>query len=161
MKYIKFTYVDVVTNIPVTKEPAKNGPKFPDVVGLKFEWARESEYPINYPTFFGTCPDDSDILLDGIFYELSEVDYIQMWKDELSLRKIKTVSMRQARLQLATLGVYDQVNAAIDTMDSMAKIEWEYASEVNRSNILVDSMAQLLSWTEEDIDTYFDAASKL
>lgn len=71
------------------------------------------------------------------------------------------VTMRQARLQLLALGVYNQVNQAIASMGQAAEIEWEYAAVVDRSNALVAGMAQLLGWTTEDTDNYFTEAAKL
>ena len=161
MKYIKFTHVDAVTEISVIKEPAQNGPVLPNIEGLAFEWARESQYPTATPEFFGTCPDDSDIFIDGMTSELSQADYEQMRADEMNARKIKSVTMRQARLQLLALGSLATVNGAIVTMPEAAQIEWEYATEVGRTNPLVPAMAGLLGWSESDTDMYFTEAAKL
>ena len=56
MQYLQFTYVDVVTGVPVTDEPPRNGPAMPDVDGIQFAWARERQYPTLTPELFGTCP---------------------------------------------------------------------------------------------------------
>ena len=161
MKYLQFTHVDAVTGISVAAEPAQNGPVFPAITGLQFEWARESQYPTTIPAFFGTCPDDSFIYLDGMTAELSLVDYEQMRADEMSARRIRTVSMRQARLRLLALGSYATVNATIPTMPEEAQVEWEYATEVQRTNPLVTALVQLLGWSEADTDLYFTEAAKL
>jgi hypothetical protein len=71
------------------------------------------------------------------------------------------VSMRQARLQLLAIDSYATVNGAIATMPEAAQIEWEYATEVQRSNPLVPAMAGLLGWSEDDTDLYFTEAGKL
>jgi hypothetical protein len=86
MKYLHFTNVDAVTGISIAAEPAQNGPVFPAVLGLQFEWARESQYPTAVPDLFGTCPDDSDIVIDGVIAEVSQTDYEQMKTDEMSRR---------------------------------------------------------------------------
>lgn len=86
MKYIQFTHVDAVTGISVESEPAANGPKFPNVAGLAFQWARESAYPTSVPSFFGTCPDDSFVMVDGVVQVLAQSDYEQMWADEIARR---------------------------------------------------------------------------
>lgn len=161
MKYLHYTYVDAVTGISVDDEPAVNGPKPPDVDGLIFEWARESRYPTEKPDFFGTCPDDSFVSVPGVRQVLSQTDYEQMWRDELSARKVRAITMRQARLQLLALGVLDTVSNAISSMGQAAQIEWEYAAEVERSNPLVAGIQQLLEWTDEQLDTYFREAAKL
>lgn len=86
MKYLQFTHVDAVTGISVAAEPAQNGPVFPTITGLQFEWARESQYPTPVPAFFGTCPADSLIDVAGMVAELSQTDYEQMRVDEMSRR---------------------------------------------------------------------------
>lgn len=77
-----------------------------------------------------------------------------------------TVSMRQARLQLnatpmGTSTAYDAVNAAIDQMDTAAKIDWEYATDVKRDFSLVAQMQALFQWTDAQMDDFFIEASKL
>ena len=86
MKYIKFTYVDAITGISVTKAPAANGPAYPAVVGLEFVWARESQYPTDVPQFFGTCPDASDTNLDGVLGIFVQADFDTMRSDEMAAR---------------------------------------------------------------------------
>lgn len=92
MKYLKFTYVDAVTGISIASQPAANGPVYPDVAGLQFEWARESLYPTDVPEFFGTCPDASSTQVDGVLAVLDPQDYETMWADELSAREAKAAA---------------------------------------------------------------------
>lgn len=73
----------------------------------------------------------------------------------------QSVSMRQARLQLAKLGTYNIVNNAVNMMDEVAKIQWEYATSVERNNPITAAIIQLLGWTEEQTDQYFIDASTL
>lgn len=86
MKYIHFTYVDAVTGISVASEPAINGPVFPAVAGLAFEWARESQYPTSAPDFFGTCPDKSNTQIDGVLAVLTQAQYTQARAAEMAAR---------------------------------------------------------------------------
>lgn len=72
MKNIKFTYVDSVTQISVEKEPSKNGPQFPKIKGIKYSFARESQYPTQVPHFIGTCDNDADLSIDGFIEELDD-----------------------------------------------------------------------------------------
>ncbi len=72
-----------------------------------------------------------------------------------------SISMRQARLRLLSLGVYDQVNTAIRSMSQAAQIEWEYATAVQRENPLVLAMTQLLGWSADDLDAYLAEAANL
>jgi hypothetical protein len=59
-----------------------NGTKFPNVVGLEFVWARESDYPTSVPAFFGTCPVDSDIQVEGVLNVFAQADWERMRVDE-------------------------------------------------------------------------------
>ena len=95
MKYIKFTYVDAVTGISVAKTPAINGPVFPQVDGLQFVWARESQYPTDEPQFFGTCPDSSNTEIEGVIAVLVQADFDSMQADEMAARAAKVALDKQ------------------------------------------------------------------
>ncbi len=71
------------------------------------------------------------------------------------------ITMRQARLQLLADGVLDDVSAAVAGMGAAAQIEWEYASEIQRTNPLVPAMQTILGWDGARVDQYFIEASKL
>lgn len=87
MKYLKYTYVDSITGIPVTEAPTINGPSPPAIDGLQFSWARESQYPTNTPEFFGTCPDDTFSPVAGIIDVLTKADFDNALAGEISARK--------------------------------------------------------------------------
>lgn len=107
MKHIKFTYVDSITGISIETEPTRNGPAHPKVKGLEFVWARESAYPTNLPEFFGTCPDNSDIKVDGVTGEFGQSDWLQMQADEMNARPnpITKEEDRQKHRGIEILGV--------------------------------------------------------
>lgn len=78
----------------------------------------------------------------------------------------EAVSMRQARLALDDAGLLDGVDAAIAAIPDLrkrrkAKIDWEYAQEVQRHHGLVPVMAQALGMTEAQLDALFIAAESL
>lgn len=73
----------------------------------------------------------------------------------------KSISMRQCRLVLLAHGMLTQVNQAVTTMSEAAQIEWEYASEVARTNLLVAGISALLSLSEDDMDALFLEAGEL
>jgi hypothetical protein len=75
--------------------------------------------------------------------------------------EITHISMRQARLRLLSMNLLDVVNAQISTMSQTAQIEWEYATEVQRSNPLVSALQSALSMTDSDMDLFFSDASVL
>lgn len=85
--FLKYTYVDSATGLPVTQVPASGGPAMPRVAGLAFVFALESEYPTLTPTFFGTCPDDADTNVPGILAVLTEAEFIEAQSKEMEARK--------------------------------------------------------------------------
>lgn len=163
MKYIKFTYVDAVTGISVASEPAANGPVFPPVAGLEFAWARESQYPTDVPEFFGTCPDDSNVQIDGVLGVYVQADWETLWADEMRARNPvpQQVTMRQARLALLSAGLLDDVEMLITAAGRAAQLEWEYAAVVDRSNLAIAIMQQQMALTDAQIDDLFREAVKL
>jgi hypothetical protein len=74
-----------------------------------------------------------------------------------------SISMRQARLALLEVGLLSSVDTAIGSLDSPAKerasIEWEYATEVDRTNPLVLSLLPVLGLSEDAIDDLFISAA--
>ena len=163
MKYIKFTYVDAVTGISVASEPAANGPVFPPVAGLEFAWARESQYPTDVPEFFGTCPDGSNVQIDGVLGVYVQADWETLWADEMRARNPvpQQVTMRQARLALLSAGLLDDVEMVITAAGRAAQLEWEYAAVVDRSNPAIAIVQQQKALTDAQIDDLFREAVKL
>ena len=163
MQYLKFTYVDAVTGISIASEPAANGPVFPPVAGLEFAWARESRYPTDVPEFFGTCPDDSNVQIDGVLGVYVQADWETLWADEMRARNPvpQQVTMRQARLALLSAGLLDDVEMVITAAGRAAQLEWEYAAVVERSNPAVAIVQQQKALTDTYIDDLFREAVKL
>jgi hypothetical protein len=162
MKYLKFTYVDAVTGTPVSEAPATNGPKFPDVDGLEFSFALESQYPTSVPIFFGTCPDESITMVPGVIDALTEADFLQAQKDEMHARVPKVVTIRQARLALLQSGLLDDIDAAIAaSTDRALKIEWEFATEFRRDWPALIAMQPALGLTDQQVDDLFHLAVTL
>ena len=76
-----------------------------------------------------------------------------------------SVTMRQARLALLGAGLLASVDAAIDSLPSpqkeAARIEWEYASEVQRSSGIVPMMGAALGLDDAALDALFIEAAAL
>ena len=76
-----------------------------------------------------------------------------------------SVTMRQARLALLGAGLLASVDAAIDGLPSpqkeAARIEWEYATEVQRSSGLVPMMGVALGLDDAALDALFIGAVAL
>lgn len=71
-----------------------------------------------------------------------------------------SITMRQARLYLLSAGLLSQVDAMIAQNEAW-KIEWEYATEVQKDSPLVSALASELGLSMEAIDLMFSEASKL
>jgi hypothetical protein len=77
----------------------------------------------------------------------------------------QVVTMRQARLALLSAGLLAAVESVIDALESpqkeTARIVWEYAQEVRRTDPLVQMLAPALNLSEEAIDSLFTVAAGL
>ena len=161
MRYLKYTYVDSITGVSVANQPAANGPAFPVVTGLEFCWARESLYPTDVPQFFGTCPNDSDIEIEGVLGDFSEIDWENMRTDELLARRPpipQEVSMAQCRLALYDLhGIpiesdeefYALADILPETDRARARFELRTRGTVRYDNPLVIAFCAAMGWDRE------------
>jgi hypothetical protein len=168
MQYIKYTYVDALTGVPVTVAPAANGPAMPAVEGLEYAWARESAYPTEQPEFFGTCPDESATDVPGVLAVLAQAEWEALQADEMLARNPvpASVTMRQARLALLAVDKLDDVAPTIaaiadSTQRRKAQIEWEFSNEVQRHHGFVTVLAPALGLTDAEIDDLFRLAVTL
>lgn len=73
----------------------------------------------------------------------------------------KVVTMRQARLALLQQSLLAAVEAAVAQAGEVAKIEWQYATDVKRDNALVTAIASQLNLTSQQLDDLFTLASTL
>lgn len=166
MKYLKFTYVDAATGISVASEPARSGPVFPAVPGLRFEWARESQYPTDVPEFFGTCPDDSPTQIDGVLGVYGQADYELMRTDEMRARSPVPVSVSRAQGKAALIraGLWGQVTAFVaaiedDAERALAEVALNDTQEWRRDSAFLASAAQALGLDDAALDALFVAAA--
>jgi len=71
------------------------------------------------------------------------------------------ITMRQARLALLQAGLLNSVNAAMEQANQAAQIEWEYATQVIRTDPLVQAMQAGLGMTDADTDALFTLGASL
>ena len=95
------TYVDSISGIPCDQSPMPNGPKFPDVKGFVFEWANRTQWPTNYPLFYGTCDDDADILILGVVKQMTDEEYQDAKSAENEIKAYQVRAERNNRIALA------------------------------------------------------------
>lgn len=70
----------------------------------------------------------------------------------------RSVSMRQARLMLHSVGLLAEVDATIKQLGAVAEIEWQYAQTVDRDNFLIAMVQQSHNLSDEEIDNFFRIA---
>ena len=92
--YICVTYVDAATKIPCNVAPMSTGPALPDVKGLVIKWGNESQWPTNYPLYYGTCDDDADVSIPGVIKTMTEAQYLSMRQTETD---VKAMQVREYR----------------------------------------------------------------
>lgn len=74
---------------------------------------------------------------------------------------VTQVTMRQARLALLAAGLLDDVEAMIAQADRAVRIEWEYATVVDRSSPLVVTIGSALGLTDAQLDALFAEGAAL
>lgn len=163
MQAIKYTYVDATTRIPCTAAPMLHGPDTP--VPVEFAFSLESLWPTNMPIMYGRT--DADPNVPGVLAVLTAEELADAYAQEMTARRSKiSCTPRQARLALLAVGILDQVDAAIasiedETARAGAAIAWEYATEVNRLDPWVVQLGGALGMSDEQLDELFVAAGGL
>lgn len=109
------------------------------------------------------------ITLGGMVRQGNSLTFSQSRMDEhaAATRQVPAeVTMRQARLALATVGLLDAVTEAISEIadpaqKKAAQIEWEYSATVRRQQPLVLALAPALGLDSASIDQLFISAAAL
>ena len=85
--------------------------------------------------------------------------------DVIVTSQITSVTMRQARLQLLSMGkltiVSDAISALTGDVGAKAQIEWEYASTIDMSDPTTLAIITMLSFSVDEVNAFFTAASLL
>ena len=108
--------------------------------------------------------EEAPILIDG--------QWTQQWTirdltpEEIQAKIPSVITMRQARLALLQEGLLDQVQSTIDSIEdpsvrASAKIEWEYATEINREHPWVQNLSSSMGISENRLNELFRLASTL
>lgn len=117
--------------------------------------ANNKTFPIAEPLHWIDCPNNCSTEWTYVNGEFIEPEPAPLPPNPT------VVSMRQARLALLQEGLLNNVNSAIEQGNEADKITWEYATEVNRSDSLVQNMAIALQLSEQQLDDLFLLASTL
>lgn len=137
MKYIKFTYVDHITGIPVSVEPAKNGPAIPEGVVPTFDIVSSRNSGI--PSVYGFVEDseESPFPMQQWMSELTEEEFFDTFKKELKERaREKRKQVEQGGITVGdsfigtTIEDQNRVSGMATTLvvdPEMEEIDFEYA----------------------------------
>jgi hypothetical protein len=98
--YICVTHVDARTGIPCNVAPMSHGPAFPAIKGLRVEWANQSQWPTDFPLFYGTCDDDADTTVPGVVRALTQAEHDAAWAQEFGPAAVQERIVQQTQQRL-------------------------------------------------------------
>ena len=115
--------------------------------------------------YLGKIKDEHTLLVPEQFDKWDEVT--KGWIEDIELKKeyeksliLKTITLRQARLYLLSIGLLDDLENIIN-QNRAYQIEWEYANNIERESPLVKILGQALNLDDTAIDNMFMEASKI
>ena len=165
------------TNLPFTTtiEPLTKKDGFAICFnGTKWEYVEDNRNKTVYSKttkekievdYLGKIKDEHTLLVPNQFDKWDEIS--KNWIEDIELKKEyekslipKTITLRQARLYLLSIGLLDDLENII-SQNRAYQIEWEYANQIERESPLVKILSQALELNDERIDEMFTEASKL
>ncbi|MEM5557311.1 hypothetical protein AAHK07_02195 [Aliarcobacter cryaerophilus] len=165
------------TNLPFTTtiKPLTNKDGFAICFnGTKWEYVEDNRNTTVYNKetkqeskidYLGKNKDDVTTSKPEQFDKWNEVS--KSWIEDIKLKKEyekslipKTITLRQARLYLLSIGLLDDLENIIN-QNRAYQIEWEYANQIERESPLVKILGQTLNLNDEQIDNMFMEASKI
>ena len=115
--------------------------------------------------YLGKIKDEHTLLIPKQFDKWDVVS--KSWVEDDTLKKEyekslipKTITLRQARLYLLSIGLLDDLENIIN-QNRAYQIEWEYANQIERESPLVKILGETLNLGETAIDDMFMEASKI
>ena len=139
--------------------------RYTNTPSLEATWVDENDVVIKCHAYSNGQMDmlRADLGADAAQYEslIAEVEATYSPSPPQPIRVPQQVTMRQARLELLSRGLLDDVEAMIAAAGREAQIEWEYASLVERGNPVIAGVQQQQGFTDEQIDDLFREAAKL
>jgi hypothetical protein len=114
------------------------------------------DFPVATPLYWTDCP-------DNVTTEWKYIGGSFVAPTPEQNPEVITVTMRQARLALLQYSLLQAVDDTLNgpTTPQAVKIEWEYASTVNKRSPLVANMKALLGLTDDQLTNLFNVASTL
>lgn len=125
--------------------------------GIVTDIARVDPYAIFQPAYAAQFVDAPDDVQPGWLYDGSTFTAPPVQPATVP----QSVTMRQARLALLAVELLDDVEAAVAAAGRSAQIEWEYATDVQRSHPLIAAVQAAKGLSDADVDALFMAASEM
>ena len=133
-----------------------------EILAFYGAYVREATILPTYDTSTHKLVENGTEVTGGLTYK--HYDVVELTVEELAtIAKSKvsqTLTPRQFRLQLLALGLLDEVEA-MATTDKATQIWFEYSLDFQRTHPMIEAMAVQLGLTQDDMDSFFIAASKL
>lgn len=146
------THVDNITNLSVTQQPAKNGPKLPEFADLKVLWAKTSKYPTEIPEFICEIANDQDINISGVLAILTPEQEQAAYAEELVARVTKYYEQRATPIRnrrnelLAASDIYVIVDYPIS---EIKRDEWKSYRQALRDVTTQSTFPDDVTWPTE------------
>ena len=142
--------------------------RYTNAAAIEATWVDENDVVIKCQAYSNAQMDmlradlGADLGADAAQYEslIAEVEATYSPSPPQPIRVPQQVTMRQARLELLSRDLLDDVDAVIAVAGRAAQIEWEYASTVARDNLVIAVVQQQQGMTDEQIDDLFREAAK-
>lgn len=138
---------------------------------------RPENVGLDWPWIVQDCSQDqTESLENDGFIVMSDGNYasyiaerqaaMDAWSASYERSRIPSVTPRQIRQALILNGVtLADIDAALDNLEeptkSLAKVAWEYSVEFDRLDPLVIQVAQMLEWSDADMDQLWSFAATL
>lgn len=116
--------------------------------------ARAEFVPVDDPTYLSWLADNAPTPIDTL-------DNLKNVLTDAGVPPYLSVTPRQARLALLGAGLLTQVEAAVTNAGGAAKITWDYATQIRRTDPLVTTLGAALGLSDAQIDALFAQASVL
>ena len=138
--------------------------RYTNADAIEATWVDENDVVIKCQAYSNAQMDmlRADLGADAAQYEalIAEVEATYSPSPPQPIQVPQQVTMRQARLELLSRDLLDDVDAVIAVAGRTAQIEWEYASTVARDNPVIAVVQQQQGMTDEQIDDLFREAAK-
>lgn len=105
--------------------------------------------------------DDDAELKPGTMLEADAIAQGFGYLQKIEPIEIPAITARQLRLWLFSQNILSTVEQMITDIGGAAKIEWEYATEYNRTHPMVIQLGTALGMTSEQLDQVFITAATI